>query len=93
MSGGCTRCSREHGLLVGRELADLRHQLEHRDLARLEHAAVGTLGAEEANETYEAPGDTRTFLERNDWVVQALLVTAALVAAAAGLLALRRRTS
>jgi uncharacterized SAM-binding protein YcdF (DUF218 family) len=57
----------------------------------VEHAAVGTLGAEEANETYEAPADTRTFLERNDWVVQALLVTAALVAAAAGLLALRRR--
>jgi hypothetical protein len=59
----------------------------------VEHAAVGTLGAEAANETYEAPADTRTFLERNDWVVQALLVTAALVAAAAGLLALRRRTS
>jgi hypothetical protein len=59
----------------------------------VEHAAVGTLGAEEANETYEAPADTRTFLERNDWVLQALLVTAALVAAAAGLLALRRRTS
>ena len=59
----------------------------------VEHAAVGTLGAEEANETYETPADTRTFLERNDWVVQALLVTAALVAAAAGLLALRRRTS
>ena len=57
------------------------------------HAAVGTLGAEEANETYEAPADTRTFLERNDWVLQALLVTAALVAATAGLLALRRRTS
>ncbi len=59
----------------------------------VEHAAIGTVGAETANEMYEAPSDTRTFLERNDWVVQALLVAAAVVAAAAGLLALRRRTS
>jgi hypothetical protein len=57
----------------------------------VEHAAVGTLGAETVNDMYEAPADTRTFLERNGWVVQALLVAAALVAAAAGLLALRRR--
>jgi hypothetical protein len=57
------------------------------------HATTGTLGAETANELYEAPADTRTFLDRNGWVVQALLVAAALVAAAAGLLALRRRTS
>jgi hypothetical protein len=57
----------------------------------IEHAAVGTLGAETVNDTYEAPADTRTFFERNGWVVQALLVAAALVAAAAGLLALRRR--
>jgi hypothetical protein len=55
------------------------------------HAAVGTLGPEAVNDMYEAPADTRTFLERNGWVVQALLVAAALGAAAAGLLALRRR--
>jgi hypothetical protein len=58
----------------------------------VEHAAAGRLGAETVNDAYEAPSDTQTFLERNGWVVQALLVTAALVAAAAGLLALRRRT-
>jgi hypothetical protein len=57
----------------------------------VEHAAVGTLGPEAVNDVYEAPADTRTFFERNGWVVQALLVAAALVAAAAGLLALRRR--
>jgi hypothetical protein len=57
----------------------------------VEHAALGTLGPEDVNDMYEALADTRTFFERNGWVVQALLVAAALVAAAAGLLALRRR--
>jgi hypothetical protein len=56
------------------------------------HAVVGNLGAEAVNDAYEAPSDTRTFLERNGWITQALLVAAALVAAAAGLVALRRRT-
>ena len=55
-------------------------------------AVVGTLGAEAVNDAYEAPADTRTFLERNGWVTQALLVAGALVVAVAGLLALRRRT-
>jgi hypothetical protein len=59
----------------------------------VDHAAGGILGTETVNELYVAPADTRTFLERNGWVVQGLLVAAALVAAAAGLLALRRRTS
>lgn len=59
----------------------------------VDHAAGGTLGAETVNELYVAPADSRTFLERNGWVVQGLLVAAALVAAAAGLLALRRRSS
>jgi hypothetical protein len=57
----------------------------------VEHAAVGTLGTETVNDLYEAPTDARTILERNGWVVQVLLVAAALVAAAAGFLALRRR--
>jgi hypothetical protein len=55
-------------------------------------AAVGTLGAESANALFEAPADTRTFFERNDYLIQALLVAAALVAAAAGIVALRRRS-
>ncbi len=44
------------------------------DFARLpaaatgfENAREGTLGAERANELFEAPGDTRTFFERNDY--------------------------
>ena len=59
----------------------------------VDHAAAGILGAETVNDTYEAPSDTRTFFDRNGWVVQVLLVGGALVAAVAGLLALRRRTS
>jgi len=35
--------------------------------------------------------DTRTFFERNDAVLQVLLVVAAIVAAVCGFLALRRR--
>jgi hypothetical protein len=56
------------------------------------HAVDGTLGAEAVNDAYETPADTRTFLERNGWITQALLVAGALVVAVAGLLALRRRT-
>jgi hypothetical protein len=41
---------------------------------------------------FEAPADTRTFFERNDYLIQVLLVAAALVAAAAGIVALRRRS-
>ena len=56
-----------------------------------EEARSGTLAPERENPSYEAPADTRTFFERNDRLVQAALVAAALVVAAAGLLALRRR--
>jgi hypothetical protein len=56
-----------------------------------ERAVAGTLGVERANELFEAPSDTRTFFERNDFLIQALLVAAALVAGAAGIIALRRR--
>lgn len=70
------------------------------DFARLppaatgfERAREGTLGAEAANELFEPPGDTRTFFERNDYVIEVLLVVATVVVAAGGVLALRRRTS
>lgn len=58
-----------------------------------ERAREGTLGRERANELFEAPADTRSFFERNDYLVEVALVAAAIVAAAGGLLALRRRTS
>ena len=70
------------------------------DFARLPAAATGfetareaMLGAERANELFEPPADTRTFFERNDYLVEVLLVAATIVVAAGGLLALRRRTS
>ncbi len=68
------------------------------DFARLpagatgvERARVGVLGAERANELFEPPSDMRTFFERNDYVVEVLLIAAAIVAAVGGFLALRRR--
>ncbi len=70
------------------------------DFARLPAAATGfetahqgSLGTERANELFEPPGDTRTFFERNDYLIEILLVVVTIVLAAAGLLALRRRTS
>ena len=82
-------------LLYGATTAPAAYDFEQLPAAAtgVDHAAGGTLGAETVNELYVAPADTRTFLERNGWVVQGLLVAAALVAAAAGLLALRRRAS
>lgn len=69
------------------------------DFARLPAAATGfqragggTLGAEQANPLFEPPSDTRSFFERYDFLAEALLALAALVVAAAGVLALRRRT-
>lgn len=58
-----------------------------------ERAREGTLGRERANELFEAPADTRSFFERNDYLVEVLLVVAAIVVAAGGVLALRRRTN
>ncbi len=58
----------------------------------VEQARVGTLGAERANELFQAPTDKRTFFERNDYLAELLLVAAAIVAAVGGLVALRRRT-
>ena len=69
------------------------------DFARLppaatgfERAREGVLGTERANEAFEAPADTRSFFERHDGLVEVALVLAALAVAAAGVLALRRRT-
>ncbi|MGH3127578.1 MAG: hypothetical protein ACRDPX_06650, partial [Gaiellaceae bacterium] len=56
-----------------------------------ERAVEGRLGPESVNELFEPPADTRTFFERNDAALQALLVLAAIVVALGGILALRRR--
>jgi hypothetical protein len=68
------------------------------DFAKLPAAATGVaravsgrLGAETANASFEEPADTRTFFERNDWLVQVLLVAGAVVAAVGGVVALGRR--
>jgi hypothetical protein len=60
-----------------------------------EQAREGSLGPERANELFEPPAevDTRTFFERYDALVEGALVLAAIVVAAGGVLALRRRTS
>ncbi len=70
------------------------------DFARLPAAATGfetarrgSLGTERANELFEPPADTPTFFERNDYLIEVLLVVVAIVVAAGGLLALRRRAS
>lgn len=69
------------------------------DFARLpaaatgfERARAGALGPQRENELFEEVPDTRTFFERNDSLIEVALVLAALVVAAGGLLALRRRT-
>jgi hypothetical protein len=68
------------------------------DFARLpaaatgfEQARPGSLGAETANVLFEPPADARTFFEKNDRALEVLLVLAAIVVSAGGLLALRRR--
>ena len=53
------------------------------------HAAA--LGPERPNPAYAAPRDTRSFVDRNGWVVQAALALAAVALAAVGFLVLRRR--
>ena len=68
------------------------------DFARLPASAIGLdrareaeLGRETLNADFEPPADARTFFEKNPNVVNGLLVLVAIVAAVAGLLALRRR--
>lgn len=57
----------------------------------LGRAVEGTLGPETLNDAYEPPADSRTFFERNRSLLNGLLVAAAIVLAAGGVLALRRR--
>jgi hypothetical protein len=64
------------------------------DFARLpppKRTERGTLGREQRNAAFEPPPDTRSFAARHSRVVTAALVLAALAAAFAGALALRRR--
>ena len=58
----------------------------------LPRANAGALGPERPNPAYAAPADTRSFLERNDWVVTLALGAAAIALGLVGFLALRRRT-
>jgi hypothetical protein len=64
------------------------------DFARLPvRLTVGsaTLGAEQANASFQPPADTRSFAAKHNWLVNGALALAALVVAAGGLVALRRR--
>ena len=66
------------------------------DFARLPERALppvtrGSLGAERPNPDWRAPEDTRSFLDRNSWLVEGALVLAALGVAVGGFFALRRR--
>jgi hypothetical protein len=69
------------------------------DFARLPDRALprdsfvrGTLGPEGENAAFEAPADTRSFLERNRWLVQVVLALVAVALVVSGFFALRRRT-
>ena len=57
-----------------------------------EEAVDGALGAEAINAAFEPRTEATTFFERNDGLIEVLLVAGALVVAAGGVLALRRRT-
>jgi hypothetical protein len=64
------------------------------DFARLPVRAAArsaTLGAEQTNAVFQPPEDTRSFAAKHGWLVNGALALAALVVAAGGLLALRRR--
>jgi hypothetical protein len=66
------------------------------DFARLPRAALGlshagSLGAEALNPAFLAAPDTRSFAAKHNWLVNGALALAALVVAAGGLVALRRR--
>jgi hypothetical protein len=57
----------------------------------LQPVAAGRLGPEHANPAFEPPGDTRSFLERNGWLVDSALAVVAVALAIGGFFALRRR--
>ena len=52
---------------------------------------VARLGREHVNAAFEPPPDTRSFVERHDWLVEAALGVAAAAVGAVGFLALRRK--
>jgi hypothetical protein len=52
---------------------------------------IGRLEAERANQAFEPPEDTRSFVDRHDWVVEAALAFAAVAVGLGGFFALRRR--
>jgi hypothetical protein len=52
---------------------------------------LGRLAPERLNEAYEPPEDTRSFVERHDWIVEAALAFAAVAVGLGGFMALRRR--
>jgi hypothetical protein len=58
----------------------------------LPRANAAALGPERLNPAYAAPADTRSFLERNDWIVTVSLGLAAIALGFVGFLVLRRRT-
>jgi hypothetical protein len=66
------------------------------DFAQLPATAVPTsraaaLGPERRNADFEPPADTRSFLERNDWLVQVALALVAVALALVGFVVLRKR--
>jgi hypothetical protein len=52
---------------------------------------MGRLAPERLNQAYEPPEDTRSFVERHDWVVEVALAFAAVAVGLGGFVALRRR--
>jgi hypothetical protein len=55
--------------------------------------AAAVLGPQRLNEDFEPPADTRGFAERHPALITVALALAAAALAAAGFLALRRRTA
>jgi hypothetical protein len=74
------------------------HTAPHYEFARLPRSALdvgrlrrGTLGPETANAGFRPAPDTRSFAAKHSWLVEGALALAALVVAAGGFVALRRR--
>jgi hypothetical protein len=62
-----------------------------RSALQLSSAGKGRIGAEALNSAFRAAPDTRSFAAKHNWLVNGALALAALVVAAGGLVALRRR--
>ena len=73
---------------------DVRPEYDFAQLPEVRGTPVpAQLGPERRNEAFEPPADTRSFAKRHPVLVQAALALAAAALAAAGFLALRRRTA